>query len=186
MVVNRERTLIYLSFLSILLVLSPSAVKAQETIQPPPLSQFEDLSSLPDEYIEESFAFHNECTGDNDYYNYYDCNCLAMAYLDARVKAGAETHHSLLKQNIRKLCLDPTGMTGELFNNCLNDRPDSFSDLPQEEFCTCYANTFGKLFEYYKIPPSSSVTVTMRKQARIACRDRELALRLYPYVPAYP
>jgi hypothetical protein len=140
-------------------------------------------ADLPEEYIEEAEKFYNECQTNDNMSRYYNCECLASKFLDKRIMAGPEVLNDIIVQSITHECADAAGAAGQEYQSCLENAPMMPANIPIEEYCTCYANTYAKLYEKYSLGPSSNTFIKLQTEAHISCQNPDLAKRLYPYKP---
>ncbi len=154
---------------------------------PPPQTQTppapkNDLDDVPDEYIEEAISYNEYCHS-TSISRHQNCECLAARYLDKRIEMGPEVDESSIMLAIEGKCPDATEAAGHHYNQCIANGPIMPGEIPLEEFCECFANTYAKLFELYKLKPNSRTFVHVQTQAMVTCRDPQLAKKLYPYQP---
>lgn len=143
----------------------------------------QEYSQLPDEYLDETEDFYKHCSTTSEMKNYYNCECLAVKFLDQRVARGPNPSRESITLSIQRECADASQAAGYYYQNCMNQSVLMPPEIPAEEYCTCFANTYAKLYERYSPGPSSKAFVQLQTQAYVTCRDPELAKRLYPYVP---
>jgi hypothetical protein len=130
-----------------------------------------NYADIPDEYIEEAIAFGESCKTDENLRQYHDCECLAVKYLDERIKRGPRAHSSSLMLAIEEQCPDATEAAGIRYEQCIQNELNMPQDIPIESFCTCYANTFAELFEAGKYEPGSDTTIRLQTTAMIECNN---------------
>jgi hypothetical protein len=135
---------------------------------------------LPEEYIQEANQFFVTCDQTSTMYLYYDCKCLATAYLDKRIELGPNPPPSKISLSIENTCIDATGAAGYVYDQCFSLGSMMPTNRPIEEYCTCYANTYSKLFQEVQTAPSSQVFMQLQTQAHLMCQDPALADKLYP------
>ena len=151
-------------------------VSAQE-----PAPATNDLSNVPDEYIEEALAYHDYCESRTNLSHYQDCECLAARYLDQRIEMGPKAERSAIMMAIEGKCPDATEAAGYHYNNCMSNGPLMPQGIPLEDFCECFASTYAKLYEALPKKANPSTFVHLQTQAMVTCRDPQLAKKLYPY-----
>lgn len=139
-----------------------------------------DLSNVPDEYIEEAFNFNKQCHSMPNLAHYQNCDCLAVKYLDKRIELGHEATKGDIRSEIEGTCPDATGAAGYYYGQCMSNGSLMPSNIPIEKFCECFANTYAKLYEELRSKASPSTSLHLQTQAMISCRDPSLAHKLYP------
>lgn len=164
--------------------LPPAAAPAlEDTLNTSPRQQQPEANpyaNLPQEYIDEASAYYAECERTFTMRQYYNCKCWATAYLDKRIELGPDSHHDNIRMAIQHDCIDATAAAGYEYEQCLNNGTIMPQNIAPEEYCSCYANTYAKLFEMVRASPNSQVFMHLQTQAYIACKDPELAERLFP------
>lgn len=178
-------TFLYLTFC----LLSPSAASlAQESFDPadilaPREGNKPDLKykdeDLPIEFIKEALNFGEECGDSRIMSMYFDCHCMATEFLDQRIKLGPETDKEVIAQNVGPQCADGAGIAGRLYETCKQDYVSVPVELDLEEFCSCYGNTYAKLYERLGITLNSTKHIRLMTQSKLACRNPNLAQRFY-------
>lgn len=141
------------------------------------------LEEIPDEYIDESLAFFDHCSGDHKLTKYYNCECLAAAYLDERIAKGPSVPASGIELAIGDKCRDTIGAAGPAYNDCLKKANRFPPGTDPEVYCECVANTYVKLMDRAAPDINSRSMVHYQTQSYVACRDPDLARKLFPYVP---
>ncbi|MEZ5814785.1 MAG: hypothetical protein R3E13_08760 [Alphaproteobacteria bacterium] len=130
------------------LLLSFSAADARDGAplpvpEAPPRTQ-DAMDKVPDEYIAEAGAVYDECLASYTMSQYYNCECLSLAFLDARIENGPSVAASSLKQGLSHMCRDAVGAAGPVYQSCL-DKANRFSPgTDPEKYCECVANTYVK------------------------------------------
>lgn len=146
----------------------------------------DDLKDIPDEYIEEAIAFGRECSSDPQMQLYFDCRCMTVKYLDRRIELGKDAHFSAVRLGVGPQCADGTGIAGQLFEGCKGRYSQIPAGKDPEDFCSCYGNTYAKLYENYGRVLRSPQHVSFMAQARMACTNSENARRIYGNNPLFP
>ena len=138
-----------------------------------------DLDEIPDEFIIEASNFGESCRNNSEMSKYFDCRCMAVKYLDKRIEAGPEALASHIQNSLGYECKDGTGVSGELYEKCLYNITNAPKHLDPEEYCSCYGNTFAKMYESYPRRLSTKVKIAFLSRAQLACRDPRAARRVY-------
>ncbi len=166
---------------------APSAFSKAEPVFPdhpdfvPPDEGPNPYKDVPDAYLNEARAFNARCDSNPTMRQYYNCECLAAKYLDTRISMGKNADSSVIELAISRQCADASGAAGYQYRGCMqNPMMPSDRTGSAEEFCTCYANTYARIYERAKIAPSSKAFVQIRTQSLMACSDPRLANRLFP------
>ena len=109
-------------------------------------SYSEVFNQLPPEIqqqlVDEAMIIEDECSGRNRYSTFYDCRCMAVKYIDQRIKLGPDANQNQVYESIdNKECRSIEGMAGYTYERCY--RHNSM-DPKVEEKCTCAANEVAK------------------------------------------
>ena len=142
-------------------------------------TQKSDLSDIPDEYIIEASQFGEKCRNDYTMPLYFDCRCLGVKYLDARIEMGPDASPSGVQNRLGKACKDGTGIAGQLYEECLNDFVNAPTHLDPEEYCSCYGNTFAEYFEDLPGRMNPRTKIALLSKAKLTCQDPAAARRIY-------
>lgn len=130
-----------------------------------------DLSNVSDKILDEAQAVYEECSTSRRTNKYYDCQCYAGRFLDERIKAGPiETKNTILLK-LEDSCKNLVEISGQQYSKCMS-MPANFDlgDMPQKEFCECYARAYVKLAEDQKgMTASPSITQAMSMRAQWSC-----------------
>jgi hypothetical protein len=138
-----------------------------------------DLSDLPDEYIAEATQFGENCKNDPNLSQYFNCQCMAVEYLDTRKKLGPNASSSIIRSYLGGKCKDGTELAGPMYEECLDTRTHAPTHVDPEVYCTCFTNSFIKMFEELQGAMSSQIEIAMRSRARTECSEPETARRIY-------
>ncbi len=88
---------------------------------------------------------YNQCTSKGSYSKYYDCQCIAIKFLDKRIEIGPDMASQHIIRDVTLECPYPAGIAGISYQKCEDMfEMDIVGNL--EEFCTCVANSISKNF----------------------------------------
>ncbi len=151
-----------------------SAVAQQPEAQAPQPAQQQTQEKkkekIPDSYMAEASAVLKQCTENSAYNKFYNCDCLAAHMLDERIKQGPDANHTNLLINVQTKCKDGTNAAGIEYSNCLGKGALLPPDVEPEAFCSCYANTYAKIFEASRGAATSLQLIKMQSAARKRCQ----------------
>lgn len=121
---------------------------------------------LPKELLDEMVSVEKECS-DNTYFSaFQDCRCIAVKYLDERIKRGPYAVRNIIMNDVNTMCPNTPGVAGYIYKSCTEymswARPD------YEDFCRCTAN---KVAERYTRNPrmNNDYIGGLRKNAMLEC-----------------
>lgn len=174
-----------ISFLLAACILFISGAYAQDAtlLSPQEPAEHHRYDDVPDEYLIEAMDFADECSNDQSMPLYYDCRCMGAEYLERRIKLGPDAAASLVRQTIGPSCADGTGIAGRFYEDCAQNYVSVPDNVSVEDFCSCYGNTYAKMFERLDRPLMSREHIQIMTMARVTCRDPNQARRIFGYVP---
>lgn len=146
--------------LSAVLLFAPGLPAAQEI----------NDEDVPQEYLDEAFAFNAECQANPQFANFYDCPCLSARLLESRIKAGPIAPQASLIMGVDHLCKDGTGLAGRAFTDCLTRKTNIPDNTTPDAYCSCVANTLAKNYENMEVKMTSKAYSTLKARAIVACR----------------
>ncbi|MCB1531898.1 MAG: hypothetical protein KDJ35_03410 [Alphaproteobacteria bacterium] len=137
---------------------------------------------IPDEYFDEAIGFLEQCQAKPQLQSHYDCECLSSSLLDLRIKTGPDVNTSSLLLQLDGKCKSAVNLAGAEYEQCMTSYYAQPKGVPAEKYCSCFANTYAKMFERSPAKPSAKLSVALHQRASLACRDPELARKLYPEI----
>lgn len=141
-----------------------------------------DLSELPDSYFEEAEAYKIHCSSSQHLSTSYDCECLALALFNERVRRGPEASQDSILLSLNGSCKNAVNTAGRQYQNCIQSPSMVPDGKDREEFCSCFSNTFAKIYSESRASPSSRLHIAIHKRAAMGCKNPAIAKRLYPDV----
>jgi hypothetical protein len=129
-----------------------------------------DLSTLTDEQVAEMQSFYNDCAGDYHMSKGYDCECLSAKYMEERLEVGDYINRDEIMLKVQGTCLNAADAAGSTYEECMNARPVPFMKGTQEEFCTCYASNFGRMYGEAEGLNARAGTA-LKSRAQVMCMD---------------
>jgi hypothetical protein len=124
---------------------------------------------IPDEVFAEALEVGADCARNPFRAAHVDCQCLADAFLDARVRAGPEASQAGLMLDLGTACPNLEGMAGWAYEGCA-DRPLLVPDGQDvEAYCACVGNAYAQIFAAARRAPSSRASVDARSRALSGC-----------------
>jgi hypothetical protein len=164
--------MIFRLLLAILLLCSPAALA--QTAAP------NIYDKVPDEYLQEADQFHRQCLADAAMNLYYNCECMAVKYLDRRIEGGPDLTPSSISLSLQGECRDASQAAGAAYQRCT----EAVSLLPEGmdpvQYCSCVANSFARYFENSTLAANSKNFTHLQAKAEVTCQDPKLGRRLYP------
>ena len=137
-----------------------------------PLSDPEPYKDTPQEYLEEVEAFYNKCQSDSRFYQFYNCQCLSVKYLDERIKSGPRRVQNSIVLALQRECKDGAYAAGVEYERCMKNRTLLFArGKTPEEYCACFGNQYAKLYEENNVIPGSYGMVEIASQAHLNCQE---------------
>ena len=133
------------------------------------LAATDTLDDVPDEYIIEADQFYDSCQRNYSMKQYYNCECMSVAYLDERIAQGPLTPPSQIELSISSQCRDAVGAAGPTYNQCLSKANRFEPGTDPEKYCECVANSYVKLIDTYKPVIDSRSIVAFGVEAYSQC-----------------
>jgi hypothetical protein len=135
-------------------LLPVTAVLAQQASPAPSVTrgQLQSDVAIPAEPTQEQIAeangVYNNCQSGVSERSYFDCQCVALTFLQHRIqdkKVGNRPLAAPIIEDIaRKSCPNTTGIAGMTYTRCLSWAPRMRTDY--EDFCKCFANDYARRF----------------------------------------
>jgi len=140
-----------------------------ETLDTENLGALQDIE-VPDAVIVEAKIFEQYCRTQANFSPYYNCECLAAAFLNERIKQGPEAARSSVMLQIENNCYDATQAAGIQYDTCMGNALLLPRNIQPEDYCTCYANTFAVIFENMKVKISPPNIMRVQTESHTECR----------------
>lgn len=126
-----------------------------------------DPSEIPEIVLQEAYAVEKSCENNYFYSSFHDCRCVAVKFMDARLKSDPSRSKDQVLSSIANQCADEVRVAGFVYHGCEGfmkfNRPNDF-----ESFCTCSANTVAR--EYARNPMLNMRYIeNLRKNAYVQC-----------------
>lgn len=153
-------------------LLSPRSVETEslnlQTEQPlSPTTKAIDPAEIPEILMQEVKEMENVCTSNYLYSSFHDCRCIAVKFLDARIKADPSTSRDAVFKQVAAQCVNKVSIIGYIYPSCYDimklHYPDSYRSI-----CECTAN---KVAEDYALRPIVNIRYIegLRKAAFRQC-----------------
>jgi len=130
-----------------------------------------DPKDIPDIVMTEMKDIESSCEKNYFYSSFHDCKCIAVKFLDARLKSDPGSTKDSVFNKISGQCVDEPAIAGYVYKSCGDYMQHVRKDYV--EFCKCSANNVAET--YHKAPVMSLRYIeSLRRNAFIACgiRDR--------------
>lgn len=126
-------------------ILSPARAQSDSFLYD---SQDEQKNIVPErdptrQELDEMQAVYDRCTR-RFHSQYLDCRCVAVKFLDQRMREGQEPPRRLLLNRVYDQCPATAAVAGKTYNRCLNWASMMRRDF--KRFCECYANHYARNF----------------------------------------
>ena len=137
----------------------------------------DDGKQSPEEMELEADYVFKTCANNTYQSRYFDCECVAGAFLQKREKYGAVAPQEELLQQIMRSkeaqCANPVTIAGDAYSECQNYvRVAREYRKDNEEFCSCVGNTVAKRFT--KAPYLRTAYIRkLRTDALVLCARRD-------------
>lgn len=131
----------------------------------------DEYDVLPDAVIKEAQIFEMYCKRRANLNRYHDCECWAATFLEERINLGPEATRNVILNNIQGQCIDATEAAGQQFNTCMGNVLLLPSGADPETYCTCFSNSFARIFESAKPSISPANLIKVETAAHTQCRN---------------
>ena len=103
---------------------------------------------IQQEILEEAEMVHGLCSGRYTYSRFYDCDCVAAKFVDARIERGPGKGPTYLAEEVAIECPNQPGIAGFAWDQCQSIA----ENMPygRNEYCTCFAKQY--VTEYMERP----------------------------------
>jgi hypothetical protein len=140
----------WLPFL-LLTFLFPVVAHAQYVIKDSVYFTLDDGVQSPEEMEEESLFLHGLCQRNGYQSLYFNCDCLAGAFLTEREKLGPMIPQYDIMERLTKstnaVCANTEAIAGQAYRDCMSYASTSRElELDNEEYCACAANKMANDF----------------------------------------
>lgn len=130
--------------LVLVLITAPGAKAQSDTFSLPSQEQDKEVERDPTgEELDEMQAVYNRCS-QRFHSQYMDCRCIAVKFLDQRMRQGQEPPQRILLEKVYDKCPATAAVAGKTYNRCLNWA--SMMRRDYKSFCECYANHYATTF----------------------------------------
>lgn len=153
----------FITFLALILFSIP--VTAQENTVPQAL----EIEQIPREFLVEADAFYQRCSTTAQFYQYYNCDCLAAEYLDARIN-DPFAQEGILIMRVKKQCIDPMEAVGYEYSSCMENGTIFPEGVDPADYCECYAREYGRVFSAAGKSPSGRLITAVIARAHLNCQ----------------
>lgn len=162
-----------------LLLCSPALAQEPDSsvIQDSVYFTMDDGIQSEEEMVAEADYVRGICVSNPYQAMYFDCDCLAGAFLQQREKLGPMTPQYQIVDELTKskkaVCGNSAAIAGDTYRYCMDrakTNRELLSDKEKESYCTCAANKTAKDFAKY---PRLDITYIRRTKANALafCRD---------------
>jgi hypothetical protein len=119
----------------------------------------------------EGESVYEKCVSNRQWSTEFDCRCLAQKVVELRAKRGPEPLTELLAAEIQRngSCRNIPETTRREYATCMRGSGFDYRGIPQEDYCECYAQTWGKLYGEYEGKIDEHRKSNIRLKARVYC-----------------
>jgi len=126
-----------------------------------------DLSEIPDVILKEMDQIQKNCQENYFYSNFHDCRCIAIKFLDARIKSNPVRSKESVLNTVQNQCADEVAVAGFIYRGCSSylsyKAPEDF-----EGVCSCAANDVAR--QYVRAPFANMRYIeNLRRDAYVEC-----------------
>lgn len=136
-------------------------------VQKKPPSTSIDPADIPDILMQEMKEIETSCLANYFYSSFHDCRCVAVKFLDARIKNEPGASRDTVYKSVASQCADKVAVAGFVYRSCYDfmkfQRPYDY-----REFCSCSANHMAEEYAAYPMV-NLRYMEKLRKNAYMAC-----------------
>lgn len=127
-----------------------------------------DLREPTEAEIKEGLEIYNACTRNQVLRTTFNCECVAVDFLESRIVRGAQADQRTLSIQSRKNCVDTAQVAGTYYKRCLDWAVSLRNDY--EQFCSCYGNEYALTFAKDPLRPNAG-RENLMTQAMNSCNS---------------
>lgn len=126
-------------------------------------------------YTKEYKSVYEKCVSNRKWSIDFDCECLAERVVELHLKQSPERPIDQLmdlyavKIERNGSCRNIPGTTRQEYARCMRGTGFKYRGIPQEDYCECYAQTWGKFFGEYEGQINENSKQSIRLKARSYC-----------------
>jgi hypothetical protein len=172
-----NKGLFYLPFMILCTATMLFATPAHAQIKDSYYFMADDGEQSQEEMEEEAEYVFQTCDNNTYQKNYFDCQCVAGAFLQQREKVGGVVPQEEILSNITRTnkaqCANTIEIAGEAYEDCQR-YVSMFREYEKdnEEYCSCVGNTVAKRFS--KAPYLRTTYIRkIRTDAIVECKNRD-------------
>lgn len=125
-----------------------------------------DPKDIPETILKEMQGIEKDCETNYFYNSFHNCKCVAVKYLDARIKSDPNIPKERVFNKVANQCPDETAIAGYIYKNCAEYMKNVRKDYVS--FCTCNANNVAR--SYSKNPIMNLRYIeSLRRNSMMAC-----------------
>lgn len=125
--------------------------------------------------VEEREMVYEKCVSDHRISSHFDCECLAekaatmYPQINTEMTLKMRMQEYSLAASREGSCRNITAAARREYATCMTGTGFDYRGVPQEDYCECYAETWGKLYEEHEGKEDSNIKSRISMKARIHC-----------------
>lgn len=164
----------FIFFLALALIAAPGPAAAQ--IKDSYYYMGDDGKQSPQEMEEEAMYVYDTCTSNAYQKTYFDCQCLAGAFMQMREKLGGIAPQEEILQRLTRSdkakCANTVVIAGQAYQECQAYAKISREyQKDNEEYCTCVGNEVARKFDGSPFLRTQYIS-DLHTDAMVACTSR--------------
>lgn len=128
-----------------------------------------EVEQIPYEFIVEAEQFLNRCSTTAQFFQYYNCDCLAANFLDERIK-DPFAQEGIIVMRIKSQCIDPIEAVGKEYTHCMQSGTIFPDGVDPASYCECFAREYGRIYRVAGKSPSSRLITAVTARAHLNCQ----------------
>lgn len=135
---------------------------------------YKNFDEIPEEAVKEAQQVEKDCAADPMLSTYFDCECRAMRFLEARLERGPIDDAGAVMLDIKGECPNTPAIAGAAYKTCIEQGISFFpSGQDPEEYCSCVGRSYAKLYARAGQDFDTQLIVELKTMATLSCTKQE-------------
>lgn len=123
-------------------------------------------TDIPEEVLAEMARVESDCSQNFFYSSFHDCRCIAVKFVDERMKRGPDVAHTTILTAVTNECPNIPGAAGYIYASC--SQYMDWTNPVEDSYCRCTANRVAE--KYGKAPRMNTRYIQrLRRDAMVEC-----------------
>lgn len=122
---------------------------------------------IPEIVWQEMLDVEETCRQNGFYSSFHDCRCIAIKFLDARLRNDPGRSKDSIFNFVSRECPDEVAIAGFIYSGC-SDFMKQRAPTKFSEFCTCTANNVARIYKQNPMPNMRHIE-NIQREAYVEC-----------------